>query len=698
MGDHENQGDEAVPAGWGMGAPTAPPVLSGAYGVTEAPVPPPVQSSASRLPWIAAVVGAVVLLAGGSFFALTAFGAAGGADSPEAAVDALIEAANNEDFITIGELLDPGERRTIVEPTLTELLPELVRVGVLDERANAGDVEGFDWEFTNVTYRVEPIAQNPDMVHVFFTGGEAAAEFNSAEFPFGDTFRDRFGDDFEDVPRETEQIENSENPMVLVEHDGRWYVSGLFTIAENIRLEAGERLPDPTEAPRALGSSTPDAAVEAMFTEMVEMDLAGLIGRMDPEEMAVLYRYSPLFLDEGQMQLDELKAELVSDGVSWDMTDFDFDVEEDGDDAKVMLKGFTLSIAADDFELDFTYGSEQISGRLIAGDFGRGTFEATTTKWVVNGVVSGEQFEAEITIDPDTYTVTGSGSAAGETASGNVTLDRDGICSGYSVTVSDGTDEQGCLEDDFPSGQLVVLDQYSKFFDDLAEEFPGIPMSAHRTNGEWYVSPIGTGFNGYLSFFKRFEEGEFEEFMDSMEQVSDVPSSVAEEAFGGLIGDGGFSDSAEADIFELADEAAAEAAAEALAEAIDEAGNSFTGAAAEVGNEFTLGLDGRTAAGLSSALSSGTYDLVTVNFAAGDSVVITAETNSSSNPDTTLTLLDANGEVIGYNDDAEFGSELAGLFDSKLLVEIAETGTYTIEVRSLGDQGSGAYALSVQRS
>lgn len=61
-------------------------------------------------------------------------------------------------------------------------------------------------------------------------------------------------------------------------------------------------------------------------------------------------------------------------------------------------------------------------------------------------------------------------------------------------------------------------------------------------------------------------------------------------------------------------------------------------------------------------------------------------------------MLDANGEVIGYNDDAEFGSELAGLFDSELVIEIVETGTYTIEVRSLGDQGSGAYALAVERS
>jgi hypothetical protein len=280
------------------------------------------------------------------------------------------------------------------------------------------------------------------------------------------------------------------------------------------------------------------------------------------------------------------------------MSNFDFDVEEDGDDARVVLRCFTLLIASPDFELDFTYGRDQIDGRLIAGDFGRGTIEATTMKWVLNGVVSGEQFDAEITIDPDTYTITDSGSAAGETANGNVTLDQDGICSNYSATVSDGTEEQGCLEDDFPSGQLVVLDQYSKFFDDLADEFPGIPITAHRTNGKWYVSPIGTGFDGYLSFFERFDEGEFEQFMDSMDQVSNVPSSVAEEAFGGLIGGGSFSEDSAFDTFELAGEAAAQdAAAEALAEAMDEARNSFAGAVAEVGNEFTLGLDGRTAAG-----------------------------------------------------------------------------------------------------
>ena len=114
-----------------------------------------------------ALVGAIVLLGGGGFFALSALGASGGADSPEQAVDELIEALSNEDFVTMAELLEPSERRSVAEPVITEILPELVRIGMFDDSVDEAAVDGVDLEYTDVECRVDPLAGNPDLVHVF---------------------------------------------------------------------------------------------------------------------------------------------------------------------------------------------------------------------------------------------------------------------------------------------------------------------------------------------------------------------------------------------------------------------------------------------------------------------------------------------------------------------------------------------------
>ena len=326
---------QSNPAGqWQLGD-AAPPVV-GIEQIDEAPVAPEAPGP-GKGPWIAAVVGALVLLLGGGFFAFSALGASGGADSPEQAVDELLDALNNEDFITMAELLEPGERRAVAEPVITEVLPELVRLGVFDETVDAGNVEGIDFEFTDVTYRVDALADHPDLVHVYFTGGEAASELTAAELPLGDAFREFLGDDLTDEPREVEDLEEVESPIVLVERDGRWYFSAIFTLTENARLDIDRPLPLASESPAALGAQTPAAAVQGFFEELNEFDLGGIIGRMDPDEMAALYRYSPLFLEDGQAALDDARAEIERQGVTWNITNLDLESTLEGDEAVVEL-------------------------------------------------------------------------------------------------------------------------------------------------------------------------------------------------------------------------------------------------------------------------------------------------------------------------------------------------------------------------
>lgn len=658
-------------------ASAAQPVLSGDYGLTPPPEAPEVSSSSSKLPWVAAVLAALVLLGGGGFFALTAFTSTGGADSPEEAADAMFEAINNEDFVTLGELIEPSERRTIVEPLITEILPELQRLDVLSDEADASNVEGVDLEFSDLTYRVEAVPDAPDMMHVFLTGGEFATEFNAAEFPFSDEYREMMGDDLQDDPRSVEPIEPSELPLTFVERDGKWYFSGWFSFAEAARIDAGERLPLASEAPPALGSDSPEAAVEAMMDEIVELDLAGMIGRMDPDEQAALYRYSPLFIADGQGGLDEFRQFLNEENIAWDIRDFDFEVEADGDDAIVTIRSFTFDITSPDFDLTMTYGREAISASVNAGEAGSGSLEATLTRWTIEGVVDGEPFSMEVIIDPEAGQINGTGNFAGEVGDGEFTIDPEGVCSQYSVTFG-GETEEGCAEDNMSSGDVEMLTNYETAFDQWPDEFPGIQISTRRTDGEWYVSPISTGFDGALAFMQALEDGQFEQFADvataadplsSANDISTVLDEVADASMGADDTDDLFADDTES---------------LSASEIVQESTIAFTVDRGETGE-------------LADSISVGTYDLATIDLEAGDTITITVGTDAQSSLDTYLVLL-FDGAVIAENDDAPNSDAVPSPLDSQLEVVVPSTGTYEFQIGSYEGLSAGDYTVSVSRS
>lgn len=685
MGERES----AIPTAWSPSQDAsrliAEPVLSGDYGTTVLPDAPPAPPTSSKLPWFAAVTGAFVLLIGGGFFALTAFAASGGARTPEEAVEALIAAANDEDFITLAELLEPDERRVLAEPMITEVLPELIRLGVLNDSADAGNIEGFDWELSDVTYRIEALAQDSEMVHVYFTGGQAAAEFNAIDFPFGDDFRERFGDEIQDEARVTEVIEDTGTPMVLVERNGRWYVSAMFTMAENIRLEEGERLPALSEIPRSFGSESPEAAVEAMILAMVDMDLRGMIGHLDPSEMAVLYRYAPLFLDEGEQQIAEWKQLLAEEGVEWGMSDFDFEVEGDGDDATVAVRGFRFDLRSNQVDLSFSFARDRLAASIDAGESASGMIEATPSRWVIQGSIEGETINIEITIDSEAKAISGSGEIFGETFSVEIDLDEDGMCSRYSVSASDGTDESGCLEEQMGSEVDFIIQQYIGFFDSFSDEFGGFEIATRKTEGKWYVSPITTTLDYYIDSLKELDKGEFDSMLDGYQAASFFRFGTASvlDDFDVLVGEGGgsvepmFEEDFDSDPF-FDDDGFGEMFPEVVAEP-----------------EVTIDVAPGSSVSMPGRIDAASYDVLAIDLRAGDVVTVTVEADPGSDLDSTVEVFGPDGSV-GYNDDAELSAGV-GLFDSQLETTIEADGIYTIEVHSFGDFGEGEYTLTVDR-
>ncbi len=679
-------GEQNVPGSWGGAPPTPPsaasPLLGGDYGIAEPPTAPDAPP-ASKLPWIAAVMAALVLLGGGAMFAVSALGAAGGAASPEEAVDALLDAIENEDFITMAEMIEPGERRSLAEPVITDILPELERLGVFDESFDAAGVEGVDFAFSDVSYRVEQLPQHSDLVHVYFTGGEFASTFNAAEFPFGDEFRQEFGDEFGD-DNGVESMAEPDTPVVLVEREGRWYFSGMYTIGENARLVAGERLPLESEALPRLGSETPEVAVRAMIDEMVELDLSGMIGRLDPNELQALNRYAPLFIDEAQAELDSVKSEAMAEGFSWRVTDMVMEESIDGDEAIVEIREFTVEMFVDGVDIEFTYAPDRISGRFESGaDYG--TMEITPRTLDIEGFIEGEEFVIEASLEETT--ITGSGSLAGERYSARVELDEAGACSRWTVTGPDDINESGCVEDAAGTGTLLV-DQYAALLEQLDGEFPGIPVVTRETDGEWYVAPIGTGFNSYVTSLRQLEPGDF----DAMFGAASLGSTAFGPADDFFMGTG--------DVFldqdfpaETAEAFPTTTVAPLEDVIIDEDFESLFPEAELADVEAIASTADRTER--SGSLEFGTYDLFEMPAAVGSQMTISLEAADGSFLDPLLIVVLPDGSVID-NDDADFGAGLNGDFDSQVVIDVTLAGVYQIEARSYADSGEGDYDLTIE--
>ena len=130
--------------------------------------PDPAGKSSGRLLWFGAVAAGVLLLVGGSVFALRSFGAQDGAENPQAAVDQMLEGLDNNNLLEIAELIEPSERASFARPALTEILPEMQRIGAIPDDVDAGNTQssGLDISTEQVTSRIETLDGADDMVHV----------------------------------------------------------------------------------------------------------------------------------------------------------------------------------------------------------------------------------------------------------------------------------------------------------------------------------------------------------------------------------------------------------------------------------------------------------------------------------------------------------------------------------------------------
>ncbi len=515
MSDHTGDNAWQPPEGSGPSQPGAvPPTPDSSTPLSPPPVPPagagsalpppparpipttvttgPVEASPPRGPrWVGRVLAlgaAAALIGGGGYLAINAGAADGGAATPQGALEGVLDALTNEDLVGAAEFVEPTERETMIDAGF-DVVDELIRLEVFSDDLDLRSIGGIDLDFRDI--EIDMTEVRPGVAQLFLDGGRVSATVNGAEFPFGSLITDRIdAETLAVVESNSTRIEPTEYPIVAVQRDGRWYLSLWYSVAENARIALDQPLPG-NERPDAIGGDSPERAIELFVGAMTGVDLASMIGMLDPEEAAALYDYAPLFLDDAQSEVDDLLAEARRDGWRWDVSDLQLTSESDGRLATVVIDSFA--------------------------------FEASGPGTTVEVVYSGDR--SRIWFDTEGQTVE---------------IIADGEC--VTTTFDDGfgvqTDEF-CASDMAEMAGLEALTG-GAFANLQSMSAPGIVV--REVDGRWFISPLRTGSTLMLDALRSIEADALAETVDAFAEFFEDPfafgAGFGSSPFGGSFGPG----------------------------------------------------------------------------------------------------------------------------------------------------------------
>lgn len=294
----------------------------------------------SKARLIGGVAGAGALLAAGTFAVVSLRDdGAGGAESPEAAVESFVGALNDEDVLGALEVLLPAERDAF-EDAMVRFVEELQRLEALDESADLGSVEGLDIQIDLASVTTEPVADDIVTVDV---AGTATVVVDQERLPIGDLILDYAfeGDRPTGGGGDESSFDTQGSPVRIatVERDGQWYMSVMYSVAESARVAADAGpVPAGDQAVEPQGGSSPEEAMDQFLDAVVALDLERMIASLNPNEAEALQRYAPLFLPDAQAAVGEMVAEA---GLSITIDDVGYDVEVDGDQATIVPVSFS---------------------------------------------------------------------------------------------------------------------------------------------------------------------------------------------------------------------------------------------------------------------------------------------------------------------------------------------------------------------
>ncbi|HYN72377.1 MAG TPA: hypothetical protein VES60_07720 [Nakamurella sp.] len=297
---------------------------------------------------VTAIAVVVALLAGAGvwFFAIRDTQSASGQPSPQAAVNALFTSLSKSDPIGLAGQLDPAEASLFTDLN-ADVLSELKRLDVLGPSASTTSLTGTSITVSGLTFDPTDETINDNLRVVKLTGGTVTIASNPDQLPLSDKIKSKFADQISQAEPQSQTVNIADavssngGPIRIatVQRGGQWYVSLFYSIADNATHQAG--LPNPTAADRiaAVGSSSPEAAVDAFVKEASAGDVDGVIALTAPDEMGVLHDY-------GKLLIDNIDTSDVSSGINdlgFTVKDASWAVSDVTGGKKVSLASLTVS-------------------------------------------------------------------------------------------------------------------------------------------------------------------------------------------------------------------------------------------------------------------------------------------------------------------------------------------------------------------
>jgi hypothetical protein len=332
-------------------------------------VPPPAKKS-RRGRAIVATVGAVAILAGGTFAAV-ALSSSDGASTPSAAVAGFFSALDHEDGLGMLDALPAGERNAL-QPLIEEFTSEAQRLGITSK---------IDIQVVGLETHSEDLGDS--VAGVWIDSGEISVNVIPHDVPIGDNLKALI-EHVTGVPvtitassdRQTLHMDESDSPIVTIKEGGGWKLSAFYSFAESARRDSDAALPVFGQGLDAVGSDSPEAAVKAFADATASYDLEQIMALTPPEEMRALHDYAPLFLPGAREATNQLKS---NTGLVVTITRLDLDPSGGGDRRAVAITGFAAHVESNDGsgDIDFDGKCFTITGSL-AKDLPNGSQKSCT--------------------------------------------------------------------------------------------------------------------------------------------------------------------------------------------------------------------------------------------------------------------------------------------------------------------------------
>lgn len=272
------------------------------------PAPPEPETKKSRLPYlIAAAVCVVALVAAGLVFAnARGWFTASGAASPNDAVQGLFDALAEDDLLGVVDRIAPAEA-ALTSGVTDEVLDQLKRLEIVKPGTTADQLYSLDITVDGLTLAPEPLPVNDHVQVVEVTGGTITVDSADTQSVLTEKIQDAAPEWTGSTPAhetfdiaEQSELTGGALRIATVQVDGRWYPSVFYTVADNIAFATlGPDYPHELSPMTAVGAATPALAMDGLLSALISGDVRNVAATFDPGTLGAVQDYASAIFGDG---------------------------------------------------------------------------------------------------------------------------------------------------------------------------------------------------------------------------------------------------------------------------------------------------------------------------------------------------------------------------------------------------------------